>query len=256
MPASPLCVRAGHTGGTGQLAPRRPELSSHGRGRAVRTRGHSTHYVVPQVFRRLVDDGLMRRLPCLLLTACGFPDYASRAALRRAADALDVPVLHPRLQKSARTSDWPMCVECGGLVEADPRPGEPRAKHRRSRASRMGGAWRMGGGSRVRSQTAPQPRSSSSPSSSMVKVSVYIARAAHTLRRGRPVLEKPDHLLRATTPEGSLLECRGRLRRRPTVLNPGPTSVLLRSRVPAQRRVSRIYLPPLASRTTTRMAWP
>ncbi len=73
---------------------------------------------IPQVFRRLVDDGLMRRLPCLLLTACGFPDYASRAALRRAADALDVPVLHPRLQKSARTSDWPMCVECGGLVEA------------------------------------------------------------------------------------------------------------------------------------------
>lgn len=44
------------------------------------------------VFRRLVDDGLMQRLPCLLLTACGFPDYASRAALRRAADALDVPV--------------------------------------------------------------------------------------------------------------------------------------------------------------------
>ena len=81
---------------------------------------NSTHYVVPQVFRRLVDDGLMRRLPCLLLTACGFPDYASRAALRRAADALDVPVLHPRLQKSARASDWPMCVECGGLVEADP----------------------------------------------------------------------------------------------------------------------------------------
>ena len=68
--------------------------------------------MVPQVFRRLVDDGLMRRLPCLLLTACGFPDYASRAALRRVADALDVPVLHPRLQKSARTSDWPMCVEC------------------------------------------------------------------------------------------------------------------------------------------------
>ena len=29
-------------------------------------------------------------------------------------------------------------------------------------------------------------------------------------------------MLRATTPEGSLLECRGRLRRRPTVLNPGP----------------------------------
>ena len=66
---------------------------------------------IPQVFRRLVDDGLMRRLPCLLLTACGFPDYASRAALRRAADALDVPVLHPRLKKSACTSDWPMCVE-------------------------------------------------------------------------------------------------------------------------------------------------
>ena len=36
VPASPLCVRAGHTGGTGQLAPRRPELSSHGRGRTVR----------------------------------------------------------------------------------------------------------------------------------------------------------------------------------------------------------------------------
>ena len=89
---------------------------------APRTRGNRTHYVVPQVFRRLVDDGLMRRLPCLLLTACGFPDYASRAALRRAADALDVPVLHPRLQKSARASDWPMCVECGGLVEADPPP--------------------------------------------------------------------------------------------------------------------------------------
>ena len=56
----------------------------------------------------------------------------------------------------------------------------------------------------------------------MVKVSVCIARAAHTLRRGRPVLQKPAHLLRATTPEGSLRECRGRLRRRPTVLNPGP----------------------------------
>ena len=64
----------------------------------------------------------------------------------------------------------------------------------------------------------------------MVKVSVCIARAAHTLRRGRPVLQKPAHLLRATTPEGSLRECRGRLRRRPTVLNPGPTPVLLRSR--------------------------
>jgi len=44
------------------------------------------------VFRRLVDDGFTRRLPCLLLTACGFPDYASRAALRRATDALDLPV--------------------------------------------------------------------------------------------------------------------------------------------------------------------
>ena len=31
--------------------------------------------------------------------------------------------------------------------------------------------------------------------------SVYIARAAHTLRRGRPVLQKPAHLLRATIRE-------------------------------------------------------
>ena len=90
------------------------------RPRSRRTRGNRTDYVVPQVFRRLVDDGLMRRLPCLLLTACGFPDYASRAALRRAADALDVPVLHPRLQKSARASGPCVSVECGGLVEADP----------------------------------------------------------------------------------------------------------------------------------------
>lgn len=45
------------------------------------------------VFRRLVDDGFTRRLPCLLLTACGFPDYASRAALRRATDKLQLPVL-------------------------------------------------------------------------------------------------------------------------------------------------------------------
>jgi len=56
----------------------------------------------------------MQRLPCLLLTACGFPDYASRAALRRAADALDVPVLHP-LKKSVRAS---VCVEYGGRPPA------------------------------------------------------------------------------------------------------------------------------------------
>ena len=48
------------------------------------------------VFRRLVDDGFTSRLPCVLLTACGFPDYASRAALRRAACvAVASPVAPP-----------------------------------------------------------------------------------------------------------------------------------------------------------------
>ena len=31
------------------------------------------------VFRRLIDDGLTSKLPCLLITACGFPDMATRA---------------------------------------------------------------------------------------------------------------------------------------------------------------------------------
>ena len=70
------------------------------------------------VFRRLVDDGFTRRLPCLLLTACGFPDYASRAALRRATDALDLPVLRPRNKLAvAPARVAPVCSPC---VEAAP----------------------------------------------------------------------------------------------------------------------------------------
>lgn len=44
------------------------------------------------VFRRLIDDGLTAKLPCLLITACGFPDMATRAMVRHALDELGLPV--------------------------------------------------------------------------------------------------------------------------------------------------------------------
>ena len=42
------------------------------------------------VFRRLVDDRFIERLPCVLITGCGFPDLATRALVQRVAEALDV----------------------------------------------------------------------------------------------------------------------------------------------------------------------
>lgn len=43
------------------------------------------------VFRRLIDDGFIERLPCVLVTACGFPDLATRAMVQHVVDALQVP---------------------------------------------------------------------------------------------------------------------------------------------------------------------
>lgn len=42
------------------------------------------------VFRRLVDDGFLQRLPCVLITGCGVPDLATRCLVRRVVDALRV----------------------------------------------------------------------------------------------------------------------------------------------------------------------
>ena len=42
------------------------------------------------VFRRLVDDRFVERLPCVLVTACGFPDLATRTLVRALVDALHV----------------------------------------------------------------------------------------------------------------------------------------------------------------------
>ncbi len=42
------------------------------------------------VFRRLLNDRFFERLPCVLITACGFPDLATRAVVRRVVDDLGV----------------------------------------------------------------------------------------------------------------------------------------------------------------------
>lgn len=42
------------------------------------------------VFRRLVDDGFVDRLPCVLITGCGFPDLATRCLVARVVDALNI----------------------------------------------------------------------------------------------------------------------------------------------------------------------
>lgn len=44
------------------------------------------------VFRRLIDDGFTSKLPCLLITACGFPDLATRAMVRQTLDELGLPI--------------------------------------------------------------------------------------------------------------------------------------------------------------------
>ena len=42
------------------------------------------------VFRRLIADGLLARFPCVLITASGYPDLATRALVGRVVDALRV----------------------------------------------------------------------------------------------------------------------------------------------------------------------
>ncbi|KAL1526095.1 hypothetical protein AB1Y20_014824 [Prymnesium parvum] len=43
-------------------------------------------------FRRLIDEGFTAtHYPCVLLTACGFPDLASRAMVRHVVEQLDLP---------------------------------------------------------------------------------------------------------------------------------------------------------------------
>ena len=42
------------------------------------------------VFRRLHNDGLHRRLPCVLITGCGFPDLATRTLVQHVVRALGV----------------------------------------------------------------------------------------------------------------------------------------------------------------------
>jgi meiotic recombination protein SPO11 len=43
------------------------------------------------VFRRLIDDRFTSRLPCVLITACGFPDLATRALVQHISNELGVP---------------------------------------------------------------------------------------------------------------------------------------------------------------------
>lgn len=43
------------------------------------------------VFTRLVDDGFIHALPCLLITARGFPDLATRALVQNAVESLRLP---------------------------------------------------------------------------------------------------------------------------------------------------------------------
>jgi len=45
------------------------------------------------VFNRLVDDGFLHQVPCLLVTARGFPDLATRAFVQHASETLDLPCL-------------------------------------------------------------------------------------------------------------------------------------------------------------------
>ena len=42
------------------------------------------------IFRRLIDDRFTERVPCVLITACGYPDLATRALVRAVVDALGV----------------------------------------------------------------------------------------------------------------------------------------------------------------------
>ena len=152
----------------------------------------------------------------------------------------------------ARVTGPCVSAECGGLVEADPRPGEPRAKHRRSRASRMGGAWRMGGGSRVRSPTAPQPRSSSSPTSSMVKSKcLHCSRSPHAASRP-PSAPEARPLAQGHHPRGLATRMPREIATSPHGPKPrSSTPVLLRSRVPAKGSpICRLWPPGLQP------AWP
>ena len=45
------------------------------------------------IFARLAEDRLWETLPCILVTACGMPDLASRAFLRHLTDCTRLPVL-------------------------------------------------------------------------------------------------------------------------------------------------------------------
>jgi DNA topoisomerase VI subunit A len=45
------------------------------------------------IFRRLVEDAVWARVPCVLVTGCGFPDLATRAFVYRLHTALRLPVL-------------------------------------------------------------------------------------------------------------------------------------------------------------------
>jgi meiotic recombination protein SPO11 len=43
------------------------------------------------VFRRLVDDRFVERVPCMLVTACGFPDVATRTLVGAVVNSLRIP---------------------------------------------------------------------------------------------------------------------------------------------------------------------
>ena len=45
------------------------------------------------VFSRLVEDGFLRHVPCLLITACGFPSLAARALVQHAVEVCSRPFL-------------------------------------------------------------------------------------------------------------------------------------------------------------------
>lgn len=45
------------------------------------------------IFRRLVEDCVWERVPCILVTGCGFPDLATRAFVHRLHTRFKIPVL-------------------------------------------------------------------------------------------------------------------------------------------------------------------
>ena len=120
------------------------------------------------VFRRLVDDRFIERLPCVLITGCGFPDLATRALVQRVAEALDVRCFcltdyNPHgmaLMLAYKHGTDSLALERDACTPSMRWLGLRAADVRRSAAAASsGGAGGGGGGGGARSTSAPPPSS-------------------------------------------------------------------------------------------------